>query len=71
MGDILQYSVYAPTCTKCDIWPSGGTVNENSRKEAVSGCKQDFWEEPVSVDSDGLIGISVMWRDWDFSRLRN
>lgn len=33
----------------------------------VSGCEQNVsWKESASAETDGLIGSSVLWRDWNF-----
>lgn len=42
-------------------------MNENSWKEAVSGCEQKFLKGvSMSAETDGPIGILVPWRDWNF-----
>ena len=43
----------APTCSPCDAWPTGGTVNANAGKEAVL------------AKADGLSRTTVVWRGWD------
>jgi hypothetical protein len=39
-------------------------VNENSWKEAASGCEHSLLKQSVSA---GWTGISVLWRGWDFA----
>lgn len=43
----------APTCSPCDAWSTGGTVNDNAGKETVL------------AKTDGLTRTTAMWQGWD------
>lgn len=59
-----------PTCTKCDSWPTGGTVSNNFWREAGSGCEWKFLKESVPLGTDQLMRfqyraeVCCLFRDW-------